>query len=157
MRSSGRAVNNVATLVSVLDQRSDVVPHRSNLALDNRRPRVPPVAVTALGFLTGVVLIPLLLRWLLLARTVFGSHGNDFLGPARRRLVWTAPVVLLLQPLPYLVLAVIAIAGLALRGRLPFAWLWLMIGFGLYAVLMGALILSRLVGRKRKARRAAHP
>jgi hypothetical protein len=117
---------------------------------------VAPVALTAVGFLAGLVLVPHLLRWLLLARTIFGLHGGDFLGPPRRRLLWTAPIVLLLHPLPYLVVAVFVVIGLAARGRLPVAWLWLVLGLGLYALLLGAIILSRLVGRKRNARGAGH-
>jgi hypothetical protein len=109
---------------------------------------VPPVAATALGFLAGMVLVPHVLSWLLLARTTFGLHGGDSLGPTRRRLLWTAPIVLLLHPLPYLLVAVILVIGLAARSRLPVTWLWFALGFGLYAVLMGAVILSRLADGK---------
>jgi hypothetical protein len=116
------------------------------------RPSMPPAAAVALGFLVGVVLVPILLRWFVLANTVFGLHGGDFLGPPKRRLLWTAPIVLLLNPLPYVIVAIIVLAVEFARDPRPVAGVWLALGFCLYAVLIAGTFLTRRLRKNRTGR-----
>jgi hypothetical protein len=96
--------------------------------------------LTALGFILGMVVFPLLVRWVALLHTTLGSHGGDFLGPPKRRLLWAAPLVVLVHPVPYFLVGAVAVGGLALRGRISSGWLWLLLGFGVYALFMAAMV-----------------
>ena len=96
----------------------------------------------ALGFILGMVVVPLLLRWAALLHTTLGLHGGDFLGPPKRRLLWATPLVLLVHPAPYFLVGTIVIAVLAARGRISGGWMWLLIGFCAYGAFMVVMLLK---------------
>ena len=105
----------------------------------------------ALGFILGMVVVPLLLRWAALLHTTLGLHGGDFLGPPKRRLLWATPLVLLVHPAPYFLVGTIVIAVLAARGRISGGWMWLLIGFCAYGAFM-VMMLLKVRKRVRSAR-----
>jgi len=107
--------------------------------------------LVALGFGLGMVVAPLLLRWAALLHTTLGLHGGDFLGPPKRRLLWAAPLVLLVHPAPYFLVGTVVIAILTVRGRISGGWLWLLVGFCAYAAFM-AMMLLKVRKRARSAR-----
>jgi hypothetical protein len=89
-----------------------------------------------------MIVVPLLLRWAALLHITLGLHGGDFLGPPKRRLLWATPLVLLMHPAPYFLVGTVAVAVLAVRGRISGGWVWLPVGFCTYAVFMGMLVLK---------------
>ena len=107
--------------------------------------------LVALGFGLGMVVVPLLLRWAALLHTTLGLHGGDFLGPPKRRLLWAAPLVLLVHPAPYFLVGTVVIAILTVRGRISGRWMWLLVGFCAYAAFM-AMMLLKVRKRARSAR-----
>jgi hypothetical protein len=110
---------------------------------------VRSLGLTSLGFILGMIVAPMLLRWAALIHATLGLHGGDFLGPPKRRLLWATPLVVLAHPVPYFLVGAIGIVALALRGRVSAAWLWLLLGFCAYAVFL-SVIITRTVVRVRK-------
>jgi len=106
--------------------------------------------LAALGFILGMVVVPLLLRWAALLHTTLGLHSGDFLGPPKRRLLWATPLVLLVHPAPYFLVGTIVIAVLTARGRISGGWVWLLVGFCAYAAFM-AMMLLKIRKRARSA------
>jgi hypothetical protein len=111
---------------------------------------VGSLGLTSLGFILGLVVVPLLLRWLALLRLTFGLHGGDFLGPPKRRLLWAVPLIFLVNPAPYFLAGAVVIAVLTIRGRISGGWGWLLLGFGASAIYMAAIIAAGTVLRVRK-------
>jgi len=91
-----------------------------------------------------------ILHWVLLVYTSFAKLGGDFLGPPSRRLLWATPFVVILHPIPYFLLAALALAMLALTGRVSRGWLWFTGGFFTYALL--AVLLAFRAVRIRRGR-----
>jgi hypothetical protein len=117
---------------------------------------VLPIVLIAAGFFFGMIFVPQLLRWALLIQTSFGLHGGDFLGAPKRRLLWAAPFILLLHPLPYLIVGTVVFTGLAALGRVSVGWLWFLDGFYTYALLMGVLLVTTLLRARRRTRGAGN-
>lgn len=115
-----------------------------------------PIVLIAAGFFFGMIFVPQLLRWALLIQTSFGLHGGDFLGAPKRRLLWAAPFILLLHPLPYLIVGTVVFTGLAALGRVSVGWLWFLDGFYTYALLMGVLLVTTLLRARRRTRGAGN-
>ena len=106
--------------------------------------------LASVGFISGMVVVPLLLRWAALLHITLGLHGGDFLGPPKRRLLWATPLVLLVHPAPYFLVGAVAVAVLAARGRISGGLGWLLAGFCASALYMGMIVtLTALKGRKR--------
>jgi predicted Na+-dependent transporter len=115
---------------------------------------VGSVGFTAVGFILGMIVVPLLIRWAALLYTTLGLHGGDFLGQPKRRLLWAAPLFLLVHPAPYFIVWTVVVAILAARGRIPGGWVWLLAGFWVYALFIG-LITTRVFLKARKRARTA--
>jgi hypothetical protein len=107
-----------------------------------------------MGFILGMVVVPMLLRWAALLHTTFGLHGGDFLGPPKRRLLWAAPLIFLVHPAPYFLVGAIGIGVLAARGRISGGSVWLLVGFCAYALFMAAILSRALLRRRKRARTA---
>ena len=104
-----------------------------------------------LGFFAGTLFGTQLLRWGALLWVSTTTHGGDFLGPPKRRLLWVFPFVLLLHPTPYLVAFVVVFTVLALQGKVGSFWLWLLAGFYVYVAIASLMMLKsyRLTRRRR--------
>jgi hypothetical protein len=89
-----------------------------------------------------------------LVYTTVTPQSGDFLGPAKRRLMWASPFLFLFHPAPYLVVGLVTATLLAILGRLSNVWASLLLGFYAYAVFLGLLIVARLL-RKRQLHRGA--
>ena len=95
-------------------------------------------------------------RWGTLLWVTTISHGGDFLGSPRRRLVWAFPFILLLHPTPYFVTFLVVFTIWALEGKVESIWLWLL--GGLYAhVVFSGLTMLRVRRLQRKGRGNAGP
>ena len=64
------------------------------------------------------------------------------MGPAKRRLLPTAPFVVLFHPVPYLTAGLILISVLVVSGSFTGAWWWFLAGFYLYVASVSLLVLS---------------
>jgi hypothetical protein len=102
---------------------------------------IPPFFVAILGVFAAAIFMSPFVHWLALVRTSFAKHGGIFLGPAKRRLLPTAPFVVLFHPVPYLIVAVIVISMLAVSGSITRDWWWFLGGFYLYAASMSLMVL----------------
>lgn len=112
---------------------------------------MPSPFAFALGFLVAIFFAPMMTRWAALLGAVLGKHGGDFLGAPKRRLVWAAPLAMVIHPAPFLVAAVLAggaMAGLGLLGR---SWEWFFAGLYSYLACAGVLV-SRVLRRSRARR-----
>jgi hypothetical protein len=106
-----------------------------------------------LGFFAGAVFGTQMLRWGALLWVSTTTHGGDFLGAPKRRLLWAFPFVLLLHPTPYFVAFVVAFTIWALQGKVGSIWLWFLAGFYAYIVIVGLKMLQ--VYRLQRRRRAS--
>lgn len=105
---------------------------------------------TLFGFLIGSSLLIQILRWGTLLWVTTTTHGGDFLGPPRRRLIWAFPFVLLLHPVPYFVTFLILFTTWALQGKLGSVWLWLLGGLYFYAAFAGLTVYRGYRLRRRR-------
>lgn len=118
---------------------------------------MPNIALVGVGSLAAVILLPQLLRWLTLIYTAITPQGGDFLGPRKRRLLWALPLLFLVHPMPYLTIGLITVSALALLGRMPALWTWLLLGFYLYAVFLSLLIAAKIARQRRARSKAENP
>jgi hypothetical protein len=116
-----------------------------------------PLILTAAGFLIGMFLLPLVVRWAALVHTVFGLHGGDFLGGPKRRLLWAAPLVILLHPVPYLVIGSLVIIDFVAVGRASTGWVWFLAGLFSYSVVLTLFVVARIRKLRKKAHRDRNP
>jgi hypothetical protein len=107
-------------------------------------------ALLFLGFFAGTLFGTQMLRWGALLWVSTTTHGGDFLGPPKRRLLWVFPFVLLLHPAPYLVVSVVVFTVMALQGKIGSIWPWLLAGFYAYIVIL-SLRMLQLYRRRRLA------
>jgi uncharacterized membrane protein YadS len=132
-----------------------VVTRPVNFTVRRSRARhVGSLGLAAAGFVLGMFIFPLLLRWAALVHTTLGLHSGDFLGPPKRRLLWAAPLVLLVHPAPYFIVGTLVVAVLAARGRIPAGWVWLLVGLCAYALFIGAIATRALMTARKRARNA---
>jgi hypothetical protein len=106
---------------------------------------------TFFGFCVGGLLLIQALRWGTLLWVTTTTHGGDFLGPPRRRLIWAFPFVLLLHPVPYFVIFLILFTISALQGKVESIWLWLLGGLYFYMVFAGLTLIRGYRLRRRRA------
>ena len=105
-----------------------------------------------LGFFAGTLFGAQMLRWGALLWVSTTTHGGDFLGPPKRRLLLVLPFVLLLHPAPYLVAFVFVFTVLAFQGKVGTMWLLLLGGIYVYVAIAGLLMLkSYRLQRRRRA------
>ena len=89
-------------------------------------------------------------RWALLLSTTVSTHGGDFLGTPKRRLIWALPFVALLHPAFWL-LCVVLLGGWILLNSEPTAFQWgLIAGFGIYTLPMFMVIMLLFKRRKKQ-------
>jgi len=124
----------------------------STSPLDLPRHDVPTALLLLPGVLLGMILIPAIMRWGLLVHTSLTKHGGDFLGAPHRRLLWSAPLVILFHPIPYIVVGLLLASALAAIGRLSAGWGWLLVSFYAYAAMIGFVVIPKLLAL-RKIRR----
>jgi hypothetical protein len=115
-----------------------------------------PAVLLMLGFIVGALFGTQILRWGALVWASTTTHGGDFLGPARRRLLWVFPFVLLLHPVPYLVAFAVVFTIWAFQGKVGGIWLLLVGGFYAYVVL-ASLMALRMYRLQRRRRAGASP
>jgi hypothetical protein len=101
-----------------------------------------------------MIVVPLLIRWAALLYATLGLHGGDFLGAPKRRLLWAAPLFVLVHPAPYFIVWTVVVGVLAARGQIPGGWVWVLVGFWAYALFIG-LITARVFMKVRKRARIA--
>jgi hypothetical protein len=109
-----------------------------------------------LGFFVGTMFGTQMIRWGALLWVSTTTHGGDFLGPARRRLLWVFPFILVLHPAPYLVAFVGVFTVWALQGKVASIWLWVLAGFYTYVVI-GGLKMLQVYRLQRRRRATADP
>lgn len=102
---------------------------------------LPIIAI--LGFFTGSLVVPQILRWVALLSVATAKQGGDFLGPPRRRLLWVVPFVVLFHPAPYVIIALIVSAGFCLLNWSGGGWDWFLVGSYIYVIVSGLLIASK--------------
>jgi hypothetical protein len=124
-----------------------------NFTVRTRVPALLAPLLVFLGFFVGTMFGTQMIRWGALLWVSTTTHGGDFLGPARRRLLWVLPFVLVLHPAPYLVALVGVLTVWALEGKVASIWLWALAGFYTYVVIAGLKMLQ--VYRLQRRRRAA--
>jgi hypothetical protein len=103
---------------------------------------LPPFLAAILGVIAAMLFMSPFVHWLALVQTSFAKHSGVFLGPAKRRLLPTAPFVILLHPVPYLTVALIVISVLVVSGSFAKNWWWFLGGFYLYVTSVSLLVLS---------------
>ncbi len=106
------------------------------------QPSIPPFLAAILGVVAAMIFMSPFVHWLALVHTSFAKHGGIFLGPAKRRLLPTAPFVVLLHPVPYMTVALIVISVLVVSGSFAKGWWWFLGGFYLYVASVSLLVLS---------------
>jgi len=116
---------------------------------------VPSFTPFAVGFAISLVVSPLLMRWAVLMHTALSRHGGDFLGAPKRRLMWMAPLLFVLHPAPYLLIALILILTRVHSATLSTEWVWGILGFVAYLALVGTNIFVA-VARRRRLRSASN-
>ena len=110
-----------------------------------------PILVLA-GFFAGSLFFQHVVRWGALIWVSTTTHGGDFLGPPRRRLLWVFPFVALLHPAPYLFTFLIVSTVWALQGKVGSILPWLLAGFYLNFAFSGLVMLrSYRLQRQRRA------
>ena len=110
-------------------------------------------ALSVLGFFAGTLLWTQFTRWVGLIYVSGSKHGGDFLGPPRRRLLWAAPVVGLLHPAPWLIVAAAYLGIRAYRFHAGEGWAWFFGGLSL-ALLLMTLTTVLALGRWRRLRQS---
>lgn len=103
-----------------------------------------------LGFYVGTMFGLQAARWGLLLWVSTTTHGGDFLGPPKRRLLWTLPFIALLHPAPYLVGLLIVVTVGAAQGKVGLIWLWFLGGVYVYIVL-GSMKMLQVYRRRQRA------
>jgi hypothetical protein len=98
--------------------------------------------LTFLGLFGGTVFGTQMLRWGTLLWVSTTTHGGDFLGPPKHRLLWVFTFVLLLHPAPYLLTCVVLLTVWALQSKVAPFWLWVLAGFYTYVVLASLKMLQ---------------
>jgi hypothetical protein len=106
------------------------------------QPSVPPFLAAIIGVFAAMIFMSPFVHWLALVQTSLAKHGGVFLGPAKRRLLPTAPFVVLFHPVPYLTVALIVISVLVVSGWFTRVWWWFLGGFYLYVACVSLLVLS---------------
>jgi hypothetical protein len=101
---------------------------------------LPAIAIA--GFFSGGIVFTQWLRYVALLVVAFSRHGGDFLGPARRRLLWILPIVVLFHPGVYLLIALVVVTGLYLQDRVASGWGWFLAGFYVYIVFAALSVAS---------------
>jgi hypothetical protein len=96
-----------------------------------------PLMVIA-GFLAGSIVAMQVLRWIVLLQATTAAQSGDFLGGTKRRLLWSAALIALLHPAPYLLAASLTATVLWIAGRLPPGWGWFFPFFYLNAAMIAA-------------------
>ena len=94
------------------------------------------------GFSVGTLFGTQMMRWGALLWVSTTTHGGDFLGTPKRRLLWVLPFVLLLHPAPYFIAFVVVFTVSAFQGKVGSVWLWLLGGFYVYVVIAGLIMLK---------------
>jgi hypothetical protein len=102
----------------------------------------PPFLAAILGVIAAMIFMSPFVHWLALVQTSFAKHGGNFLGPAKRRLLPTAPFVILLHPVPYLTAALVVISVLVVFGSFAKDWWWFLGGFYFYVATVSLLVLA---------------
>ncbi len=110
--------------------------------------RVAPILLL-MGFFAGTIFGTQVMRWGLLVHVTTTTHGGDFLGAPKRRLLWAFPFIVLLHPAPYLVVALVFFTVEALRGKVASIWMWPLAGFYAYILILGLKML-RVYRRRRR-------
>jgi hypothetical protein len=103
---------------------------------------LPPFLAAILGVIAAMIFMSPFVHWLALVQTSFAKHGGNFLGPAKRRLLPTAPFVILLHPVPYLTVALVVISVLVVSGSFAKDWWWFLGGFYVYVAAVSLLVLA---------------
>jgi hypothetical protein len=80
---------------------------------------MPSIGLIAAGFVLGLFLLPVAIRWAVLVHTVFALHGGDFLGIPKRRLQWAAPLAVFFHPVPYLIIGPLPLSNSLLPAERP--------------------------------------
>ena len=109
------------------------------------------------GLVLAVILVPQFLHWIALIHTTVVTHGGDFLGVPKRRLLWALPFVLLLSPRSYLILSIAVTSVYALIGAAPEALRWLLLGFYLYVAFILLIVVPKVVRAQRRAKIGVAP
>jgi hypothetical protein len=113
-------------------------------------------ALVLAGFLAGSLFFIQLLRWAALLWVSTATHGGDFLGPPKRRLLWVFPFVALLHPAPYLLACVAVFTVWTLQGKMGSIFPWALCGCYLNIV-FNAFVMSRSYRLRRRRRATAGP
>jgi hypothetical protein len=108
------------------------------------------------GFVAGSFVTTQMMRWGTLLWVSTTTHGGDFLGPPKRRLLWVLPFAALLHPAPYVAASVVFLTVATLRGKIGLIWLWLLGGTYVYVAFSG-LVLFRAYRLQRRRRITAGP
>ena len=132
-------------------RQADVVARPLNFTVRTRVDALLAPVLALLGFFVGTLLGTQLMRWGVLLWVSTTTHGGDFLGSPRRRLLWVFPFVLLLHPAPYFVALALTFTVWALQGKVGPIWLWLVGGFYAYIAILGLRMLQvyRIQRRRR--------
>ena len=112
---------------------------------------LPVIAVA--GFFSGSVVVIQWWRYVALLVVAFSRHGGDFLGPAKRRLLWISPIVVLFHPGACLLAALVVVTSLYLQNRVASGWGWFLAGFYVYVVFAALSSASRYRRIRRHTKR----
>jgi hypothetical protein len=110
-------------------------------------PSFPPVLAVLIGVLAAGLFTSAFAHWMALLHTTLAKHGGSYLGPPGRRLLLAAPFVFLLHPVPYLIVALLAVSTLATSGVVTRSWWWFLGPFYAYFAFM-AVILAKVSVRQ---------
>jgi hypothetical protein len=107
------------------------------------------VLLAVVGFLVGTLYLTQVSRWFALIYVTVQKDGGDFLGPPKRRLLWALPLVAVLHPGLWLVLAIPIVTFRAIQS--PSEKLtWLLAGFYLAISLMALTMIATFKRVRRK-------
>lgn len=115
----------------------------SRTGVELMQPDFPPVLALFAGLLAAALFTSALTHWMALLHATLAKHGGSFLGPPGRRLLLAAPLVVLLHPVPYLLIGLLVISGLAAFGAVTRGWWWFLAPFYVY-VAFTAVMVGRL-------------
>jgi hypothetical protein len=108
-----------------------------------------------IGFVAGIIFVPMITHWAALLGVVPRRHGGDFLGPPTRRLLWAAPLAVI-HPVPILIAAVVAGGVMAASSLLGAAWEWFFAGLYSNLAFMGLFVLAALRRQWTRRRNRQH-
>jgi len=108
-----------------------------------------PLFVLA-GFFGGSLLFIQGLRWGALLWVSTTTHGGDFLGPPKRRLLWVLPFVALLHPAPYLIVSLTVFTVWTLQRSMGSLFPWVLCGCYLNLAFNGLVTLRTYQLRRRR-------